>query len=113
MGHDRRPAIDELPISLSKMRTLVFIFSVQSNRIITDKFWSTKMSQYFAVQNKNHALSCFCTMNGSLEDRLWNSNDLLYFFHRENLAIGRIDKAMWNALLHHLVSLCGMQFRFY
>jgi hypothetical protein len=112
MGHDRRPAIDELPSSLSKMRTLVFIFSVQSNRIITGKFWSTKMSQYFAVQNKNNALSCFCTRKGSLEGQLWNSKALLYFFHRENLTTGRLGKGPRNALLHHVVSLCGMQFRF-
>jgi len=38
------------------MRTLVFIFSAKSNRIITHNLGSTKMSQYFAVQNHNAAI---------------------------------------------------------
>jgi hypothetical protein len=40
----------------AEMRTLVFIFSAQSNRIITNKFWSTKMSQYFCSAERKMAI---------------------------------------------------------
>jgi hypothetical protein len=56
----------------AEMRTLVFIFSAQSNRIITNKFWSTKMSQYFAVQNRNHGFFQFYMMDGILYPILQN-----------------------------------------
>jgi len=56
----------------AEMRTLVFIFSAQSNRIITNKFWSTKMSQYFAVQNRNGGFFRFYMMDGILYPILQN-----------------------------------------
>jgi len=56
----------------SEMRTLVFIFSAKSNRIITHNFWSIKMSQYFAVQNRIHVFFQFNMMNGILNPNLQN-----------------------------------------
>jgi len=47
-----------------EMRTLVFIFLAKSNRIITHKFWSIKMSHYFAVQNPKRNIYRFFMMNG-------------------------------------------------
>jgi len=58
--------------SQGEMRTLVLIFSAQSNRIITDKFWSTKMSLYFAVQNRNPLIFQFTAMDGILNRNLQN-----------------------------------------
>jgi hypothetical protein len=55
-----------------EMRTLVFIFSAQSNRIIINKFWSTKMSQYFAVQNRNQPVFRFFMIDGILKPNLQN-----------------------------------------
>jgi len=55
-----------------EMRTLVFIFSAQPNRIITNKFWSTKMSQYFAVQNRKQPVFRFFMMDGILDPILRN-----------------------------------------
>jgi hypothetical protein len=47
-----------------EMRTLVLIFLAKSNRIIPRKFWSTKMSHYFALQNHIAKIQSFFMMNG-------------------------------------------------
>jgi hypothetical protein len=56
----------------AEMRTLVFIFSAKSNRIITNKFWSTKMSQYFAVQNPIRLFFELFMKNGILSPNMQN-----------------------------------------
>jgi hypothetical protein len=56
----------------AEMRTLVFIFSAKSNRIITNNLWSTEMNQYFAVQNRNLPVSRIFMMDGILNGVLQN-----------------------------------------
>jgi hypothetical protein len=56
----------------AEMRTLVFIFSAKSNRIITNNLWSTEMSQYFAVQNRNQIILGIFMMNGMFDANLQN-----------------------------------------
>jgi hypothetical protein len=56
----------------AEMRTLVFIFSAKSNRIITNNLWSTEMSLYFAVQNPNGIIFRIFMMNGNLNAVLQN-----------------------------------------
>jgi hypothetical protein len=60
----------------AEMRTLVFIFSAKSNRIITNNLWSTEMNQYFAVQNRNLTIFGIFMMDGILNAILQNRKQI-------------------------------------
>jgi len=92
-----------------EMRTLVFIFSAQSNRIITNKFRSTKMSHYFAVQNRKLGFFRFFMMNGSLKSNMRNWKSI---FSSIKTGSGMNNYAR-QASSGPTVSLCGTAFRFH
>jgi hypothetical protein len=93
----------------AEMRTLVFIFSAKSNRIITRKLWSTKMSQYFAVQNRNPVFFLFIMMDGILNPILQNWKRLFSSI----VTSPAVNRPVERAVPQADVSLCKTAFRFY
>jgi hypothetical protein len=94
------------------MRTLVFIFSAQSNRITTNKLWSSEMSQYFAVQNRNRQIYPVSMMDGILNGNLRNWKRLCHSIPQGPGIAGWLEgKARCGDLFHsaarHFVSIDG------